>query len=523
MADLTAVLNTYQDWLEPFSDESTRQHAALDCTALETALAPLNQQLEEQLATDEIGTWQRLYFQEQRGRRERNLLQNNLACLIDWRSTQWGLKRLAYFIAALLLLHRHHSDQQPLLRGFIHRSASADIRNRHFLLLHRGKAWRLAASDNSGLTANPVQIENALYAILHGSHPDEGEIPFTAYSFADEHAFPQIKGRLRARPANKILLEQIREAWFSVAIDDHHQSDLHDALIGAAFKDTDSFFSYKPLNYRCNIVDNRYYLHSETTWANPLQLARLLAQTQEYYDRQAYDCRNGLPADLACTPLAWELDEALQAEIEEQLDHYDREADSYYSTSCDIFLTNDARHTLEQIGPPPLLALAFQYAQWRNLKTIRSVNGLEWGDINQRVQLTSTAAIRLAEALYAESEEVKSLWQDYVQEYERRLVGTNPYQYLQGLQELARAKRLDLPFFHSKHYQTETCLSISTNCTLKNLLLVPEGENAFALSYQLRRNNISVLITHKKKRTPAVQRYCREFKYALKQLLRLLA
>ena len=522
MTPLNELLEEYQQWLEPFSDESTRNNASLDCSSLVRQAAPLTAQLDGLLKKDELAQWQRLDFEEKRFLRSQNILQNNLACLIDWRSSQNGLKRLAHFIASLLRLHRFHGDRWPILHGLATAKALTRVENRHFLFLHKGNCWLLQASDGAGRTANPVQIENTLYGIVHGQHPDSSDLPFTAYSFVPEQEFQALKGQLRHSEHNREQLELVKDAWFSVALEDFHQNDLHDGLIGAAFKDYENFFSYKPISYCCNTVDERYFLHSETTWANPETLAQLLQLTQDYFDRQDFDRRNELPADLAARRLSWQLTPQLEEHINELLEDYEREADSYYCSNSDLFLTDDARHTLERVGVQPLLAIAFQYAQWRNLKTIRSVNGLQWGELNQRVQLTSREAIDLAEAIAEEEDDVKDLWQDYVAEYERRLGSENPYRYLQALELLARQRHLDIDFFHSKHYQEIPCLNISHNCDLPSLIFLPRGDNAFALSYQLRRNNIGIWITHRKKRSYAVQRYCREVKFALKQLLRLL-
>lgn len=522
MTPLNELLEEYQQWLEPFSDESTRNNASLDCASLLRQAAPLTEQLNGLLKKDELAQWQRFDFEEKRYLRSQHIIQNNLACLIDWRSSQSGLKRLAHFVAALLRLHRFHGDRWPLLRGLALPKPAEAVANRHFLFLYKGNCWQLQASDGQGRTANPVQIENTLYNIIHGQPPDNSDLPFTAYSFVPEKDLQQLKGQLRHSEHNRQLLDLINEAWFSVALEDFHQNDLHDGLIGAAFKDYENFFSYKPISYCCNVVDERYFLHSEITWANPETLAQLLQLAQDYFDRQDFDRRNELPADLAARPLAWQLTPALEEHIDELLEDYYREADSYYCSNSDLFLTDDARHTLEKVGVQPLLAIAFQYAQWRNLKTIRSVNGLQWGELNQRVQLTSREAIELAEAIFEEDANVKGLWQDYVREYERRLGSENPYRYLQALELLARQRHLDLEFFRSKHYQEAPCLNISHNCELPSLIFLPRGDNAFALSYQIRRNNIGIWITHRKKRSYAVQRYCREVKFALKQLLRLL-
>lgn len=514
----------YESWFNLFLNEHELEIHQQELNQFENESLDLQEALHQHWEKDGDEIWLGFYHHDQYYRRRHHLLINHFIGSIDWRSNQNKIKRLAYFIASLIQLHLNGLDDQEALRGLKHKTADDEKNNRHFILLYRGWAWQFCASDEYGTPATPVQIENALYSIVSAQHPP-ADLPFTAFSFAPEQSFQEIKGFLRQNRAETWLA--VKEALFSVALEELHNDHLD--TFGSVMSDLSSFFTFKPLNYHCNITDNRFYVHSDTAYCLPTEIDNWLESAQMAFNEQGFPRRNHLPADLNQKALSWNLNPEEAEQIEAHSSREQKIIQSLTATHCDLFLIEHFQALLEESNKQAMMNLIFLYAQWRCDAQIKSTLEHCFRQTIVPIQLMSETVLNLLEALQQHEENIDHLWADYLQEYQHRSAfQPNPIQYMQALGCLARQKNKTLPLIDEQGLKRLNqahlhIIYLSGEQKLKNLAFMPSASDVFVVNYAIKRNNIHILISHHRNKVPEVQRFIREVKYASKQIMRLLA
>ena len=333
LPSLDDTFTTYLQWLRPLVDDKTYANSAKALEDFRHLEAPKLQRLLEQRADLAApDSWLIDYWRAMRLANRGSLpLTGNQTMKIDWKAPQSGLKRVAHFTHALARVHHAYQhgelghitgdpdtchSQWEILRGAARRPLPVEDEYtfndphdpaRHIIILYHGRGWAMDIHDGKGGIASPAQIENTLYNLAQ-SHPEAPDLPFAAPSVFPNEQAREIRAQLLSRGENAAIWQTIEKALFVLSIDDAHILDDEDALNDAAFSDGSAFWAYKPLNYRCNISDDRYYLHSESTWADAATLADILRLAQQYpYDGQIRR-KNTLPEHLNLRPLDWQID-----------------------------------------------------------------------------------------------------------------------------------------------------------------------------------------------------------------------
>ncbi|MFC0035243.1 choline/carnitine O-acyltransferase [Cardiobacterium valvarum] len=570
LPDLGDTLITYQQWLRPLVDDKTYRNSEQALADFRHLDAPkLQRLLEQRAAIAAPDSWLIDYWRNLRLANRGSLpLAGNQTMKIEWKAPQSGLKRVSHFVHALARVHRDYlhgeitcgddtcREQWRILLGACRRPMPEcdqylfnedDSSARHINILYKGRGWTMDILDNKGGIASPAQIENTLYRLIHND-AEAPDLPFAAPSVFPNEQAREIRAQLNSRSENAAIWQSIEKSLFILSLDDAHIIDDEDALNDAAFSDGSAFWAYKPLNYRCNLSDDRYFLHSESSWIDASSLADILALAQKNQHDGKIQRKNTLPDDLNLAPLDWQIDKHETKEqdsgtyklIKEALAEYRHHAESYTTGIYDLYLNDQEQHLLKHNDPDALMQIALQYAQYKVHKTVRSsrenidmrhyTNGRKC--YMQTVTATSKAA---ATAIYslADSSSILPLIEAYNEEHLMRkahcLHGEDVYGHLLGLESIAREQKQDIPaFFTDPGYLTLTqnyisTISLGCHGILSYIAFTAGRAENIAINYTYNRNNINLVLTHPRNRTREIQKFATAVQAGIKQLLRILA
>jgi len=572
LPSLDDTFATYLQWLKPLVDDKTYANSAKALEDFRHLEAPKLQRLLEQRADLAApDSWLIDYWRAMRLANRGSLpLTGNQTMKIDWKAPQSGLKRVAHFAHALARVHHAYQhgelghitgdpdtchSQWEILRGAARRPLPVEDEYtfndphdpaRHIIILYHGRGWAMDIHDGKGGIASPAQIENTLYALIQ-SRPEAPDLPFAAPSVFPNEQAREIRAQLLSRGENAAIWQTIEKALFVLSIDDSHILDDEDALNDAAFSDGSAFWAYKPLNYRCNISDDRYYLHSESTWADAATLADILRLAQQYpYDGQIRR-KNTLPEHLNLRPLDWQIDKHETKDedsgthklIKDALADYRHHAENHTTTICDLYLNDQEQALYKHNDRDAIMQIALQYAQYKTRKTIQSsrenIDMRHYQNGRKSYMQTVTAtSIAAAHAIYQleDGDDIQPLIDQYSKEHRARQSacrnGHDTYGHLLGLRSIAREQKQDIPFFHDPGYLTLTenhLSSITLGChgILSYIAFTAGNADSIAVNYAFNRNNINLVITHPRVRSREIQKFAAAVQAGNKQILRILA
>ena len=572
LPSLDDTFATYLQWLKPLVDDKTYANSAKALEDFRHLEAPKLQRLLEQRADLAApDSWLIDYWRAMRLANRGSLpLSGNQTMKIDWKAPQSGLKRVAHFTHALARVHHAYQNgelrtilddpdtchsQWEILRGAARRPLPVEDEYtfnsphdpaRHIIILYHGRGWAMDIHDSKGGIASPAQIENTLYNLAQ-SHPEAPDLPFAAPSVFPNEQAREIRAQLLSRGENAAIWQTIEKALFVLSIDDAHILDDEDALNDAAFSDGSAFWAYKPLNYRCNISDDRYYLHSESTWADAATLADILRLAQQYpYDGQIRR-KNTLPEHLNLRPLDWQIDKHETKDedsgthklIKDALADYRHHAENHTTTICDLYLNDQEQALYKHNDRDAIMQIALQYAQYKTRKTIQSsrenIDMRHYQNGRKSYMQTVTAtSIAAAHAIYQleDGDDIQPLIDQYSKEHRERQSacrnGHDTYGHLLGLRSIAREQKQDIPFFHDPGYLTLTenhLSSITLGChgILSYIAFTAGNADSIAVNYAFNRNNINLVITHPRVRSREIQKFAAAVQAGNKQILRILA
>ena len=572
LPSLDDTFATYLQWLKPLVDDKTYANSAKALEDFRHLEAPKLQRLLEQradLAAPDswlIDYWRAMLL----ANRGSLPLSGNQTMKIDWKAPQSGLKRVAHFTHALARVHHAYQhgelghitgdpdtchSQWEILRGAARRPLPVEDEYtfndphdpaRHIIILYHGRGWAMDIYDGKGGIASPAQIENTLYNLAQ-SHPEAPDLPFAAPSVFPNEQAREIRAQLLSRGENAAIWQTVEKALFVLSIDDAHILDDEDALNDAAFSDASAFWAYKPLNYRCNISDDRYYLHSESTWTDAATLADILRLAQQYpYDGQIRR-KNTLPEHLNLRPLDWQIDKHETKDedsgthklIKDALADYRHHAENHTTTICDLYLNDQEQALYKHNDRDAIMQLALQYAQYKTRKTIQSsrenIDMRHYQNGRKSYMQTVTAtSIAAAHAIYQleDGDDIQPLIDQYSKEHRLRKNacrnGHDIYGHFLGLRSIAREQKQDIPFFHDPGYLTLTenhLSSITLGChgILSYIAFTAGNADSIAVNYAFNRNNINLVITHPRVRSREIQKFAAAVQAGNKQILRILA
>lgn len=572
LPSLDDTFTTYLQWLRPLVDDKTYANSAKALEDFRHLEAPKLQRLLEQRADLAApDSWLIDYWRAMRLANRGSLpLTGNQTMKIDWKAPQSGLKRVAHFTHALARVHHAYQNgelghitgdpdtchsQWEILRGAARRPLPVEDEYtfndphdpaRHIIILYHGRGWAMDIHDGKGGIASPAQIENTLYNLAQ-SHPEAPDLPFAAPSVFPNEQAREIRAQLLSRGENAAIWQTVEKALFVLSIDDAHILDDEDALNDAAFSDGSAFWAYKPLNYRCNISDDRYYLHSESTWTDAATLADILRLAQQYpYDGQIRR-KNTLPEHLNLRPLDWQIDKHETKDedsgthklIKDALADYRHHAENHTTTICDLYLNDQEQALYKHNDRDAIMQLALQYAQYKTRKTIQSsrenIDMRHYQNGRKSYMQTVTAtSIAAAHAIYQleDGDDIQPLIDQYSKEHRARQSacrnGHDTYGHLLGLRSIAREQKQDIPFFHDPGYLTLTenhLSSITLGChgILSYIAFTAGNADSIAVNYAFNRNNINLVITHPRVRSREIQKFAAAVQAGNKQILRILA
>ena len=572
LPSLDDTFTTYLQWLKPLVDDKTYANSAKALEDFRHLEAPKLQRLLEQRADLAApDSWLIDYWRAMRLSNRGSLpLTGNQTMKIDWKAPQSGLKRVAHFTHALARVHHAYQhgelghitgdpdtchSQWEILRGAARRPLPVEDEYtfndphdpaRHIIILYHGRGWAMDIHDGKGGIASPAQIENTLYALIQ-SRPEAPDLPFAAPSVFPNEQAREIRAQLLSRGENAAIWQTVEKALFVLSVDDAHILDDEDALNDAAFSDGSAFWAYKPLNYRCNISDDRYYLHSESTWADAATLADILRLAQQYpYDGQIRR-KNTLPEHLNLRPLDWQIDKHETKDedsgthklIKDALADYRHHAENHTTTICDLYLNDQEQALYKHNDRDAIMQIALQYAQYKTRKTIQSsrenIDMRHYQNGRKSYMQTVTAtSIAAAHAIYQleDGDDIQPLIDQYSKEHRARQSacrnGHDTYGHLLGLRSIAREQKQDIPFFHDPGYLTLTenhLSSITLGChgILSYIAFTAGNADSIAVNYAFNRNNINLVITHPRVRSREIQKFAAAVQAGNKQILRILA
>ena len=572
LPSLDDTFATYLQWLKPLVDDKTYANSAKALEDFRHLEAPKLQRLLEQRADLAApDSWLIDYWRAMRLANRGSLpLSGNQTMKIDWKAPQSGLKRVAHFTHALARVHHAYQhgelghitgdpdtchSQWEILRGAARRPLPVEDEYtfndphdpaRHIIILYHGRGWAMDIHDGKGGIASPAQIENTLYNLAQ-SHPEAPDLPFAAPSVFPNEQAREIRAQLLSRGENAAIWQTIEKALFVLSIDDAHILDDEDALNDAAFSDGSAFWAYKPLNYRCNINDDRYFLHSESTWIDAASLADILQLAQNYQRDKQIRRKNTLPENLNLRPLDWQIDKHETKDqdsgthklIKDALADYRHHAENHTTTICDLYLNDQEQALYKHNDRDAIMQIALQYAQYKTRKTIQSSRE----NIDMRhyqngrksyMQTVTTTSIAAAHAIYQleDGDDIQPLIDQYSKEHRARQSacrnGHDTYGHFLGLRSIAREQKQDIPFFHDPGYLTLTenhLSSITLGChgILSYIAFTAGNADSIAVNYAFNRNNINLVITHPRVRSREIQKFAAAVQAGNKQILRILA
>ena len=524
---LRATLQRTLQWLRPLVDDKTY---AQSTQAVQAFGSGAGQLLQEMLQVDGQSRWHQDHFCERRLRDHRSLpLSGNIAFAIDWHARQRGVKRVAHFINALLHVHRDYlgkdfqatpglcMEQWQVLRGAsrraqipcdVYRFASGE--RAHIVIIHGGRGWKLDVFDEKKRIAHPAQLEKALDAIIAAGEGDT-EMPFGAASVLPGQQVLEIRAQLVSRDDNQRIWQSLDDALFVLNLNSERHNDGTDGLFDALFAGAANLWAYKPLNYDCHYRDDRFYVHSESTWVNAGVLQDILRRAQQQHSDGQYACNNTLPAALDAEALEWTIEQNTRELLSDSLAQYQQQAEKMALTAVDIFITDDERHLLNRLPADALIQLLLQYAQSEVYGRIRSIHKavdmrhFRHGrvDIMRPVTMESLAAVKAMQTgtlTYAQLSEC-------MQAHETRLGecwdGEGISTHLMALQE-ANREMADPSFF----FRDEGLVSLQENFfttgtlgaydAIAALAFAPPHAQGLGIHYAFNRNNINMMITHRR-------------------------
>lgn len=525
------------EWMDPITDEKTWD---ISRDVLKQFAAGEGGQLQAELQRTDPETglphWDFDVIAEQRLRDHRSLpLSGNIALAVDWHAPQRGLKRVAHFINAMLHVHAEYlagklppeknsagqslcmaqweilrgMSRRPHIPGDQYRVAAADAA-RHIIVIHGGYGWKIRVLDERQRIANPAQIEKALYAIIENEE-ESAEIPFGAPSILAAQTALEVRAQLVCRDDNRRIWELVEDALFVVSLDARRYNDSTDGLYDALFGGAAELWAYKPLNYCCHYRDDRIYLHAECSRTNTATLQAIVHRAQHHHDNNQYQCKNALPANLDLIPLVWTIEQNTEELIRDGLAQYQQQAEKMALSAVDIFLTDEDRKILRDMPGDAFIQLLLQYAQREVYGIIRSIREavdmrhFRHGRLDIMRPVTQ-ASLLAAEAMHDGSLTRYQIGQ-CVGEHQARLAlcreGQGIHYHLLALQEASRRRENPSALFRDEGLRllNEDFLHTATLGAyngIAGMAFAPRHPQGMSIHYAFNRNNINIMITHRR-------------------------
>lgn len=559
---LESTLKRFIDWLSPIVDDKTLQNSQKAAEAFHACegkdLQARLERFAEEKAPDSwlIETWREANL----ANRDSLPLSTNVAMRIEWHATQTGLKRVAHFVNALVQVHADYRngitidtheqrgqalcrEQQKILLGasrrpsqeidkYVFNEDTAEIG--YIVVLCKGYAWQVNVLDEKGGIASPAQLDHVIHTILN-THEQEAEIAVTAPSVLPAEYACEIRAQLVCRGDNSNVWQCIERALFVLSLDETHHQDEDTALTDTLFNDGSGIWAYKPLNYRCYLNDDRYYVHFEHTWTDAGTIADIIACAQRHYDEQDCSRKNQLSADLGMTPLEWRIGEQTRLQLKEHLAEYVRRAETLRIRHSEIIISEADQQLLTGYSKDAICQILLQYAQYATFGKIH--NTYEAVDMrhftNGRTEClrpVSSESVALVKALY-DGVATKRQFIDCVNEHKNRIKackrGEGVHRHLLGLATQAKDAEIDAAIFKDAGYRqlSEDMLSttsLGTHDHIGHIAFAPTCKDGYGINYTALRNHYSFVVIYRRSKGEQAEGLIEELESGMRRMLMLL-
>lgn len=577
LPELQAFIDKIKYWITPFVDEDksadTMKH--IDRFHQEEAQW-LYQTLSEQLVGDNNCQWVQPLIRKRYLSEQGHLpLLGSYGMHINWQAPQTGLKRVAHFVVAIIRAYQvvlsneipktnEHAaiitckEQWKMLFSgmrrpkktqdeFIHHE---DEEKKSIFVIYRGYAWMVQISDEQGRIANAAQLENVLYDIVHNTN-DDADLPFSAVSVLPTETALEVRAQLISRDENQKIMRALEKAYFVLSLDGDHINDEQEALQSATFSNGAGFWALKPLNFICQIKDDRIFAHLEPSHLDPLSVSELVALAQYFLGEEDQYRRNDLPDNLNCKAANWTVDGVREVEsaegesveaiggtykaIQEGWKEYQRCADSMMITFYDIFITQEEDKLLAPYPFDAMTHLLLQYAQYKVYGKVRNMT--ERVEVrhphNNRFDVMPTVTQESLQFVYALAQEKAHIAQlkQAVIAHERRLKsvrnGEGIYWFYQAMRYWAKEHNKPLTLSHNPYMKAFekpfiASLSMMRYASISHIAFAPPPETQFALHYVNRRNHLHFNLSHPRNKIPEVEKFTHAIEEGLRQIIILL-
>ncbi|MBR1375410.1 MAG: choline/carnitine O-acyltransferase [Cardiobacteriaceae bacterium] len=577
---LKDAIDELEEHLDLFQDSSEKQEAfrqiekflRSDADSLYQALVANA----EQKAPDSwlFNVWRKKFLKD---RECLAISGNDQVVQLDWNCPQKGLKRAALFIASLLKTHQFFVEDEfaeGKLGKFIDKKEFAKCREQwknlsgaarrpakncdelllpsfwseknqdlaeedktaHIVVLFNSSAWKISVCDEKAKTANPAQIENALYQIIENS--EKNAIAFSAPAKLDNKTALEIRSQMISRGENSQIMHTIEKALFVVALRQENFSE-EEAYFDAAFSE-ESHWSYKSINYSIYLSQNLLFAHFDQTVVDNLSVISFIKTAENIFNSAEMNNRkNNLDDDLDLTPLIWKIDGQdsndgnMQGTIKllsDSLVDYRRKSELLGVEVCDFFLNRDDEKILDNYNERFIVQILLQYAQLKCYGFIRPIS--EEIDMRhffngryEKISAVQEETMICAKAVLNNELNPEIMqWAEkkYIKNLEKSMSGKTFYGFCLALAESANAQDIDVSFLHSQTMNEILNPFITVILNAGNNVRVPNNKLGFTVSYQKQGGNYHFIFTHYRNKAYELKQFIESIDDGIKNILLML-
>ncbi|MBP3194246.1 MAG: choline/carnitine O-acyltransferase [Cardiobacteriaceae bacterium] len=578
---LKDAIDELEEHLDLFQDSSEKQEAfrqiekflRSDADSLYQALVANA----EQKAPDSwlFNVWRKKFLKD---RECLAISGNDQVVQLDWNCPQKGLKRAALFIASLLKAHKFFVEDEfaeGKLGQFIDKKEFAKCREQwknlsgtarrpakncdelllpsfwseknqdlaaeedktaHIVVLFNSSAWKISVCDEKAKTANPAQIENALYQIIENS--EKGAIAFSAPAKLDNKTALEIRSQMISRGENSQIMHTIEKALFVVALRQENFSE-QEAYFDAAFSE-ESHWSYKSINYSIYLSQNLLFAHFDQTVIDNLSIISFIKTAENIFNSAEINNRkNNLDDDLDLKPLVWKIDGQdnndgnMQGTIKllsDSLVDYRRKSELLGVEVYDFFLNRDDEKILDNYNERFIVQILLQYAQLKCYGFIRPIS--EEIDMRhffngryEKISAVQEETMICAKAVLNNELNPEIMqWAEkkYIKNLEKSMSGKTFYGFCLALAESANAQDIDVSFLRSQTMNEILNPFITVIPNAGNNVRVPNNKLGFTVSYQKQGGNYHFIFTHYRNKAYELKQFIESIDDGIKNILLML-
>lgn len=467
-------------------------------------------------------------------------LTSNVGFELAWPEDDEGLDRATRLAHRLARIHLHHCRgeiepqtsprgealcmrQWSYLAGGMRRPrpqvdeivpGPEDAASREIVVLHRGRAFAVPVSDESGdvvpLPALRTAFERVMAATAQAPAPGWGggeDTPFSAWSYLGSEEAAAYEEQVRADARNAETLDRLTRALFVFTLlDDADTAEGHALDTAFAYGRT---WPFKPVGYLACLADDYAGMHIEHTVADggTLQTAIGLAQNlpddpdapEEIDESAAGSGGESTPEQAGVgdpEPLVWHLSEETRARLTTDVAEYEKAA-----ALVRLRVVRAPMIEVEgrKISADAVQQFAILFAQLRTYGTVRSTyESVDMREFQagrtEAMRPVTPEAVALARAM-VDGEATPELLDAAFDAHKRRIIqckkGEAVDRHLLGLRVTAGDLGLSTALFEDEAYRRLTTdflstTSLGTDDRIVRYVFAPTSEGGIGVDYSRR-------------------------------------